>query len=192
MCIRDRFGTVVLSKSKSSYPSNDSGEDFFNIFREELESHGWPVAGKTDDLFQGYDVSEADVLIAALVTDLKSALCAPLADYVEPFLLSNMPYNSFDVNKLMGLKHWDMNGSMTINVEWQIYSPARHSLIGTIETTGSAEIKKESDDATYELLLQSFRIATNNLLASEELLKMVGKSEDLIDTPAKHLSLIHI
>ena len=177
--------TVVLSKSKSSYLSDNSGEDFFNIFREELESHGWPVAGKTDDLFQGYDVSEADVLIAALVTDLKSALCAPLADYVELSPLSNMPYSSFDVNKFMGLKHWDMNGSMTTNVEWQIYSPARHSLIGTIETTGSAEIKKESDDATYELLLQSFRIATNNLLASEELLKMVGKSEDLIDTPSR-------
>lgn len=166
------------------FSSDNSGEDFFNIFREELESHGWPVTGKMDDLFQGYDLSEAEVLIAGLVTDLKSALCAPLGDYVERFTYLNIPFNSLNVNEFMGLENWDMKGSMTINVEWQIYSPARRSLIGTIETAGSAEIKKESDDATYELLLQSFRIATNNLLASEELLEMVGKSEDLPATPS--------
>lgn len=141
--------TSVLANPSSANGYLDApGDDFFNIFREELEAHGWPVAGRMDDLFEGYDLSQAEVLIAALVTDLKSALCAPLADYVDRSPDISLLHN-LNVNEFMGLKNWDMKGSMTINVEWQIYSPARHSLIGTIETTGSAEIKEESDDATY-------------------------------------------
>ena len=175
---------VLANPSSTNGYFDDSSDDFFNIFREELETHGWPVAGRRDDLFEGYDLSEAEVLIAALVTDLKSALCAPLADYVDQHIGVSLS-SGLDVNEFMGLQNWDMKGSMTINVEWQIYSPARRSVIGTIKTTGSAEIKKESDDATYELLLQSFRVATNNLLANEELLEMVGKPEDLINAPSR-------
>ncbi len=136
-------------------------EDLVDVFREELEVNGWPVVGSTEDLFQGYDVSGAEVLVAARLTDLETILCAPMS----------------------GFGNWDTKGSMRMDVEWQIYSPARRSLIGTIETKGSAEITKAGDDTSYELLAQSFGIAVNNLLASPKFLGLVERSEGLITTP---------
>ena len=134
-------------------------EDLIDVFREELESHGWPVVGSTENLFEGYDVSGAEVLVAARVTSLEISLCAPKA----------------------GFGNWDTMGSMRMEVEWQIYSPARRSLIGTIETAGSVETKKAGD--AYELLSHSFSVATNNLLASQNFLSMVEKSEGLLARP---------
>ena len=49
-----------------------SNEDLVDVFREELEANGWPVVGSTEDLFEGYDVSGAEVLVAARLTDLES------------------------------------------------------------------------------------------------------------------------
>lgn len=136
-------------------------EDLVDVFREELEANGWPVVGSTEDLFQGYDVSGAEVLVAARLTDLETILCAPNA----------------------GFGNWDAKGSMRMDVEWQVYSPSRRSLIGSIETQGSAEITKAGDDTSYELLAQSFSIAVNNLLASSDFLGLVERSEGLITAP---------
>ncbi len=139
-----------------------SSEDLIDVFREELEANGWPVAGSTDDLFEGYDISGAEVLVAARVTDIESKFCAPMS----------------------GLGNWDLKGSLRMDVEWQVYSPARRTLLGIIETQGSAEIKKPSDDANWELLNQSFAVAVNNLIADVRFLEMVEKSSELAAAPA--------
>ncbi len=138
-----------------------SSEDLVDVFREELEANGWPVVGSTDDLFSGYDISGAEVLVAARIIDLKSELCMPLVGYGN--------FNS--------------KGSMRMNVEWQVYSPARKTLIGKVETQGSSLIKKASDDTPYELLNSSFSVAANNLIASHEFLSMVEKSSGLLQSP---------
>ena len=134
-------------------------EELIDVFREELETHGWPVVGSTENLFEGYDVSGAEVLIAARVTDLELSLCAPYS----------------------GFNNWDTTGSMRMEVEWQVYSPARRSLIGTIETAGSAEMNRPGE--AYDLLSQSFSIATNNLLADPDFLSMVERSDGLLARP---------
>ena len=139
-----------------------SNEDLVDVFREELEANGWPVIGSTEDLFQGYDISGAEVLVAARVTDIESAFCAPMS----------------------GFGDWDLKGSLHMNVEWQVYSPARRALLGVIETEGSAETKKTSDDANWELLSESFAVAANNLIADSRFLEMVEKSEGLVAAPA--------
>ena len=36
-----------------------------DVFREELELHGWPVVGLTENPFEDYDVIGAEVLVAA-------------------------------------------------------------------------------------------------------------------------------
>jgi serine protease Do len=138
-----------------------SSEDLVDVFREELEANGWPVVGSTDDLFSGYDISGAEVLVAAKIINLKSELCIPL----------------------IGYRNYDTKGSMWMKVEWQVYSPARKKLIGKIETEGSTEIKKPSDDAAYELLNTSFSVAANNLIASRDFLAMVEKSSGLLKAP---------
>ena len=145
-----------------------SNEDFIDIFREELEVNGWPVVGSTEDLFSGYDISGAEVLVAAKVTNMECNLCAP---------------NS-------GFGDWRTNGSMNMSVEWQVYSPARKTLIGTIQTQGSMTIKENSDDTAYELQSGSFSIAANNLIANQEFLDMVEKSSGLMQAPDLHDNLI--
>ncbi|MDJ0750434.1 MAG: trypsin-like peptidase domain-containing protein [Woeseiaceae bacterium] len=141
-----------------------SSEDLVDVFREELEANGWPVVGSTEDLFEGYDVSGAEVLVAARITDIESQFCAPKS----------------------GFGDWDLKGSMRMDVEWQVYSPARRSLIGTIETQGSAEIKKASDDANFELLAGSFAVAAKNLIADPLFLEMVERSSGLVVTPSSN------
>ena len=138
-----------------------SSEDLVDVFREELEVNGWPVVGSTEDLFEGYDVSGAEVLVAARVIDLESEFCAPLA----------------------GFGNWKMKGSLRMEVEWQVYSPSRRELIGKIETEGSAVTKKTSDDASYELLSEAFALAANNLVASKNFLTLVERSRGLVTAP---------
>ena len=148
--IKWRTGTVNLSS-----------EELVDVFRDELDANGWPVVGSTDDLFAGYDVSGAEVLVAARLNDLETQLCAPNA----------------------GFYNYDLKGSMRMDVEWQVYSPARRQLIGTVTTSGSAELKNTSDDAAFELLSESFAVAANNLLASRDFLSLVERSEGLIAVP---------
>lgn len=138
-----------------------SSEDLVDVFRDELEANGWPVVGSTEDLFEGYDVSGAEVLIAARVTDLVAFLCAP--------------------NSVFG--NWDIKGSLKLEIEWQVYSPARRTLIGKINTGGSAELKKANDDAGFELLRDAFAVAVNNLIASHDFLAMVERSSGLMTAP---------
>lgn len=138
-----------------------SSEDLVDVFRDELEANGWPVVGSTEDLFTGYDVSGAEVLVAARVMDIESEFCAPMSGY----------------------GNWNLKGSMRMDVEWQVYSPARRSLLGTINTEGSAIVSKASDDANYELLSQSFSIAANNLIADPAFLDMVERSTGLTSRP---------
>ncbi len=163
LCIR---GDEVKWRSGSKV--HLSHEDLVDVFREELEANGWPVVGSTEDLFEGYDVSGAEVLVAARITDLETELCAP---------------NS-------GFGNWNMKGSLKLGIEWQVYSPARRTLIGSIKTEGSAELKRPNDDAAYMLLSDAFAIAANNLLASREFLSMVERSSGLMTAPNPELGRV--
>ena len=160
-----RVGAFCIPNTDLKWKSGNrvylSSEDLVDVFAEELERNGWPVVGTTDDLFSGYDISGAEVLVAAKISEIKTDMCAPLA----------------------GFGNHNVKGSMKMDVEWQVYSPARKSLIGTVETQGSTELKKASDDAGYELLHGSFAVAANNLLASTQFLEMVGKSRGLLNGP---------
>lgn len=153
------FGNIKWKSGNKVYLSN---EELVDVFKEELERNGWPVVGTTDDLFSGYDISGAEVLVAAKISDIETDICAPMS----------------------GFGNFDAKGSMKMDVEWQIYSPARKSLIGTVETQGSTELKRVSDDASFELLQGSFSLAVNNLLASPAFLDMVEKSRGLRDGPS--------
>jgi len=147
-----------------------SSEELVDIFREELESAGWPVAGTTDDLFSGYNVSGAEVLVAARLNYIKAEKCSQSAIVGET----------------------DVKGSMRINVEWQVFSPAKRSLIGAIKTEGSAliESKGKGEGTLIDLLQTSFSVAVNNLLADKSFLKMVSQSSGLVQPPKSTSSLI--
>lgn len=141
----------VKWKGSGQYSITDA--DLVDIFGETLEENNWPVVGTTDDLFQGYDTSKAELLIGAQITELKCNVCAPNSGFYD----------------------YRLNGSMNMTVEWQIYNPLRRELIGTVVTKGSSILKNVSDDALYELQIQSFSMAVTNLLASQDFYDLTEK-----------------
>ena len=144
-------GSQVKWKGSGQYSITDA--DLVDVFGEVLEENNWPVVGTTDDLFAGYDTSKAELLIGAQITALQLSACAPGAGFYD----------------------YRLRGSMNMTVEWQIYNPLRRELIGTVQSKGSANITKVSDDILYELQTESFTVAINNLLSSEDFYNMTEK-----------------
>ena len=154
---------------RSSGKVNLSTEELVDVFREELEKNGWPVAGSTDNLFEGYDISGAELLIAGRITNIEAHICHPL-----------IGFGDFHTSR----------GSMNMDVEWQIYNPALREIIGTIDTQGSALIEDNVDDAGYELMNISFAIAVNNLLGTNEFLSMSDRSKPtIVASPSNRLTI---
>lgn len=148
---------------RSGSKVNLSSEELVDVFREELELSGWPVVGSTEDLFNGYDVSGAEVLVAAKVKDLHANICYPMA----------------------GFGDWNQaKGAMRLTTEWQIYSPATRSLLGKIVTEGSSEIKEMKSGASDDLLADSFAASVHNLLANNEFLSLVKRSSGMAVSPS--------
>ncbi len=143
---------------------NLSTEDLHDVFRDVLESKGWPVVGSTENLFEGFDVSGADILIAAKIVDLKMNICYPLTGFGN-FI--------------------DANGSASLTVEWQVYNPLRKEIIGKIKTDGSHETDKNSDDASVIIFENAFSISANNLLASKDFYALLKRNEGLRPLPDK-------
>lgn len=152
MCIR--HGDINW---KSGSKVNLTNETLSDIFREELENNGWPVVGTTEDLFNGYDVSGAELLVAAKVTEIHANLCYPYAGF-----------GNFASTK----------GALRLKAEWQIYSPFTKSVISSITTEGSTESKEVIEGGQATLLENAFSVAVSNLLASEDFYK-VAKRESL-------------
>lgn len=141
---------------KSGGKVNLSSEELVDVFRDELETNGWPVVGSTDNLFEGYDVSGAEILVAAKVKEIHANIC--------------YPYSGLgDISS--------SKGAMRLAAEWQIYSPATKSIIATIETEGSTEVKDVQNGGQDSLLTNAFAIAVNNLLADEEFLSLVKRKD---------------
>ncbi len=161
-----QVGLFCIDQSKVRWKTggkvNLSSEELVDIFREELEQNGWPVVGSTEDLFTGYDVSEAELLIAAKISSVETNLCYQNA----------------------GFGDWEnAKGSMKIGVNWQIYNPARREIIGEVSTEGSAIFDTAVADTEFQLLNDSFALAINNLLASRDFIEMSKRNKELASAP---------
>ena len=134
---------------------NFTTEELNDVFREELESAGWPVVGSTDNLFES-DFSEAELLIGAKIEQLQANVCYPMAGFGD---------------------FRNGTGEMFMKVEWQLYSPRTKKVIGSIRTEGGSEIKRKSPMINQDLIADSFSIAARNLLADERFFELVKKSD---------------
>ena len=134
---------------------NFTTEELVDIFREELESAGWPVVGTTDNMFES-DISEAELLIGAKIEQLQANVCYPMAGFGD---------------------YRNGTGEMFMKVEWQLYSPRTKKVIGSIRTEGGTEIKSKTSMINQDLIANSFSIAARNLLADEKFFELVKKSD---------------
>lgn len=156
-----QFGAFCIDQGKINWKSggkvNLSTEELVDVFKDELELNGWPVVGSTDDLFSGYDVSGAEILVAAKISQIESAVCYPMTGF-----------GNFT----------DAKGSMRIDVDWQIYNPARKEIIGELSSSGSAEVGSMTSGVEYELLNNSFAAAVNNLIATQKFLSLAERNKN--------------
>ena len=157
-------------KWRASGKVNWSNEELTDVFREELESNGWPVVGSTDDLFAGWDVSGAEILIGAKIAKIEATVCFG-------------PVNIFHPNGTS-------KGAVRLDVEWQIYNPSRKALIGTFYSSGSHEEKSKSEDGHLFLMETAFANAANNLLASRDFLNLVKRSDEVVAAPSGDSTII--
>jgi serine protease Do len=141
---------------------NLSSEELVDVFREELEANGWPVAGSTEDLFSGYDLSGAEILIGAKISDIDADICTPMS----------------------GFGNFDQKGSLRMSVDWQIYNPARREIIGELTTLGSHKLTESMPEGGYELMMNAFSVAVNNLLASKDFQGIVKRQDQLVKVQA--------
>lgn len=154
LCIVQPGGEITWG---SSNRVNFTTEELIDIFVEELESAGWPVVGTTEDLFSGYDLSAAEILLAAQISDANTNICYPLS----------------------GFGNWSSaKGEMYIKVEWQVYSPRTKEVIGTLQTEGSSVVGSSSS-ISGDLLANSFSVATRNLLAQQDFHDLVKKVDEI-------------
>ena len=146
-------------KWKSSRTHFHVLDDLESVFTDELEGNGYTVIGSGENLiFDGINISRAELLIAARILNVKINMCSP----------SSQP----DIN---------IHGSLFIEVEWQLFDPFQKEVVATINTEGSYKVEETVADGYKTLWDNAFAVATNNLIANKEFtsLSISKKTYDL-------------
>lgn len=160
-CMTDSDNDIVWGRAGRA---NLTTEELVDVFRQELESAGWPVAGTTDNLFEDYNLTGADLLVAAKIAKLEVNVCYNLVGFG-------------DTKSAIGAGY--------LEVEWQVYSPRTKKVIGTLSTEGGSKIDSGVHDAANIIVADSFKVATRNLLASDKFYELVKKTSGGASIPSQ-------
>lgn len=142
-------GLLCIPHGKLKWKSGKvvwSGDDLTEVFQDELRSANYTVVGDPNALFEDRSATGAELLIAGKVSDLKANICYPMAGF-----------GNFSSS----------TGSAFMSVDWQVYSTLHRKVIYETTTEGSAVHKEATEGVGAELILDSFGLATQNLLADK-------------------------
>lgn len=113
--------------------------EYERLFRAGMAKAGFKVAGDPDNLFQEDDKS-ADLQVGALVTQVSATFCAG-----QTFWEANAHS-----------KHFEIKGSATIGLQWQVYSTAQAKILARIPTTASLSSDAFTDQGDQTILHGAF------------------------------------
>lgn len=134
---------------------NLDSEEFTEVFKEELEKYSFKTVGDPNALFDDPSSWKAEILVAGLVTELKSNIC--------------FPYSGFG-------NYTTSSGEAFLKVEWQIYSQLDRSVVHKVVTEGSSESPSSSQaGGGNSAIFKAFAQATRNLLADPVFRDIVGR-----------------
>jgi S1-C subfamily serine protease len=120
--------------------------------------------GDPDALFDDSSSWKAEYLIGAMVTDMDISICSSIA----------------------GLR-----GQIYLEVNWQVYSRLDRKVVFKTTTEGSYEIEEPADETYYDMILNSFGMATQNLLADEKFYALVaGETKIAAPSPESFNKLV--
>lgn len=132
-------------------------EEFVDSLRSELEKYSFKTVGGGNLLFEDPSTWQSEILVAALVTELKSNLCA--------------------IGGFSGLA-W--KGEASIKVEWQIYSKLDRSVVHTVKVEGYGKLDKAVSGGDNEVVLRAFSQATRHLLADKTFREIVSRGGETV------------
>lgn len=108
---RYMYGTLCVQPMKVQW--KDISDDFVNLkelFGEELKAAGFKPDADPGDLFADTRNSNTDLQVGAMIRAVDASYCDDIRG---------------------------VSGSMTLSVQWQVYSTLRREVVATVESTGS-------------------------------------------------------
>lgn len=115
-----------------------------DVFRDELEAHGYKVVGNPNALFDDPTLAEAEYLIGSLIADNEANICYPLIGFGD--------FNT-------------QSAAVYIKSNWQLYSTLDRKVVFETDTEGSYQTQGTSENADMAFE-NAFAQATLNLLAN--------------------------
>ena len=135
----------------------DTGQEkgLVAAFREELAKANFPMVGDPSALFEDRSERKAEILVAALVTNMKMDICFPAVDWGS----------------------MTSKGYATLTVEWQIYDPIERRVVHKVTTKGTGVAERRIDNGEAAVLNSAFAEATRGLLADQGFHALVSEKK---------------
>ena len=137
---------------------NIDSDEFTEAFQDELKKFNFQTVGDTSALFEDPSTWKSEILVAGLVTDLKTNVCYPMAGFGD---------------------YTNSKGDAYIKVEWQIYSKLDRKVVHTLFAEGDGKQTEAIQGGNENAILNAFAESVQALLADGKFRKIVmqeGKS----------------
>ncbi|OFW83396.1 MAG: hypothetical protein A2018_02780 [Alphaproteobacteria bacterium GWF2_58_20] len=119
-----------------------SDNDFTDAFLKEVTRNGFDVAGNPDAIFGDENASRADLVVGAMIDDIKGNMCW---------------------SALYGFR----GGDAYVHVRWQVYDVLQRKVVHEVVTAGSSDTNSDGVSGMDDIVVNAFVAATTNLLADE-------------------------
>jgi S1-C subfamily serine protease len=133
-----RGGGLCLGSQKLTWKSGQvdlHGDLYVRAFHDAMVKAGLNVAGDPDNLFE-HQASFTDYEVAGVITNMYLNVCQPRIGFR-------------DVSTI--------HGAALVDMQWQVYSTLRKTVVATIETHGTYETKDNTTGGTGGLILEAIR-----------------------------------
>jgi serine protease Do len=133
---------------------SDTAAMVVRAFETETSKVGYRVLRQeSDSLFEGPSLSQADVLVAAVVKDFAFNIC-------------RVGFGSYVAS----------SGESSLEIEWQVYDQRSRRVVATVTTGGSAKTKRQANGGT-KAIYEAAAAAVRNVLAREQFAAVLAGEE---------------
>ena len=147
-CITNRTQAWPGGQSEFNPPS------FKEAFASEFKSAGLPIEGDPENLFDtGNSDATADFAVAGVITEFVQHYCTP---NLSPSAQTNQ------------------KGSVSMTVDWEVYSRLEKQIVATVHTTGDSTLDEPKPAGLSVMTVDAFTQNVRQLAASPDLRRVLA------------------
>lgn len=137
-------------------------EELTDVLHTELTHYNFKVLGGVNQLFEEGSKRRADLVLGALIRDIKGNIC----------------YNPPDQRTLA-------SGEAYMRVHWQLYDPRKRKVLFKLTTEGSytRDLMDLRTDRGRSVWLEAYKAAIANMASNPELQRLVASSRPVAPKP---------